>query len=145
MLRLWVCGKRSCVVHIPTGERYALADWGDFTLGASLSGDLIFTGTPFTYDPGTADPLMQVSVVNVTGSAGSNSGNPEYLEADGSSGTLEYSVSYSDTGYNYAGNIGALVTRFSLDPVPEPASIALLAVALCATGLVRRRRGRIPA
>jgi hypothetical protein len=112
-----------------TNATTLLSSFGTFTPGLSYS----FVGNSFTYDPALGNLLMQVM----------SSGTP------GDSNALAYSSATGDAMSNLYRPLGGgalttgtngLVTSFSVTPVPEPSTWALMLVGFFAIGTVARQR-----
>lgn len=112
-----------------TNQGTLLSNFGTFTPGLSYT----FVGNGFTYDPALGNLLMQVM----------SSGTPV------DSNALAFSYASNDAMSNLyrSGGTGALtastnglVTGFSMTPVPEPSTWALMLVGFFAIGTVARQR-----
>jgi hypothetical protein len=114
--------------------------FGTFPVSGDMPVELTFSGTPFPYDPGNGNLLMQVTVDSV------NSTNPcgdsycSFFLADYTEAVT--SRAWNSSFYGPNSQDGALVTGFNVvDPTPEPASFGMLACGLGAIlALLRRRK-----
>jgi hypothetical protein len=111
--------------------------FGTFALGGAAPATLVFSGTPFLYDPSAGNLLIDMRISGQT-----SEGNAAFRSNNGDAGGVYSRV------YNFgSGTSGfGLQTEFFTTPVtavPEPATLALVATGLVAVGLVRRRKQRV--
>jgi hypothetical protein len=116
------------------------AEFGTYSLSGAMPPVLTFVGTPFVYDPGAGNLLMQVDVLGLT--------EPHVYE---SFFWADYTGVVTSRLYAYEGSatgttaLGALRTEFNGDivsPVPDGgSSVALLGLAMVAVAGARRKFG----
>lgn len=103
-----------------------------------------FIGTPFNYDPGNGDLLLEIT--HPTATSGSNA---TYIGAYSSalqSVSRVYSFSPTGDGYDPTGQNVGLMTWFTIaGGVPEPANWALLIAGFGLVGAMQRRRRAVAA
>lgn len=117
--------------------------FGTYTVSGSMPAVLTFTGTPFAYDPGMGNLLMQVDVNFLTTAHSYES----FFQADYTGAVTSRLWAYGGSSVGDTGT-GALVTEFNGDAVvPEPASMAIwgLGALGCALAAYRRRKLRVAA
>jgi hypothetical protein len=106
--------------------------FASLTLSGAAPSTFTITGTPFTFDPGTGNLLLDIRVSNTSGSdavAFASRGGDNGIFAryqDFGAGTIGYGLV---TGFNYGGTA-----------VPEPASGLLVGLGAIALGALLRRR-----
>jgi hypothetical protein len=101
--------------------------------GGPVPSVLSFSGTPFLYNPGLGNLLLDVQIAGIA-----HSGGESFFECRCGTAAGIFSRAHDfGSGFDDFG----LVTEFEGSPVPEPTTVGLLGLGLI-TGAVRRRRTR---
>lgn len=124
----------------------------EFTIVAPAAGQVKFdwsyvsndaTGDPL-WDPagyrrpGDKDPLTQLSVNGVDGGSASQNGTKVSFNVTAGQ-TFGFYVSSED---NFGGNATLTISGFEVTPIPEPASVAMMALGLLGVATLAARRRR---
>lgn len=117
-----------------------LGSLGTFSLGGLLPDRLDLIGAPITYDPLDGNLLMQITLVSIDGPLVDFLlvGGAGYFQSDIRG--VDTSGVYSSGGDAYYIDEVAVLTTFLTVPTPEPASAALLPLAVASLAALRRRR-----
>jgi|SRR5689334_10217447 len=134
-------GLNDTVVINPGEIRISSNGGGGFT-----SFDLYFTlNTPFRYNPADGNLLMDFRIYQGIKSSGTWSANPvavlDGFNVIGDSVSTVYGYGSTMPSSGQVGSFG-LATLFSVEPVPEPSTVALLVLSLGAVVLGRLKKGK---
>ena len=113
----------------------ATALFGTYTIGGAAPAVLSFAGTPYRYDPGAGNLLLDVRVVGAL-TPGSGGGYLARVNAPGGSYSRAHDFGNGHAGYGLETRFGVVTTTAA----PEPATLPLAATALLLLAASRAQR-----